>query len=406
MTFKDCSRITQERIQKIHHSSGVFTLDVKRTDENLGLIKVLCDNNVFLDICYLVTYSRTSDGHTCVSSSITLMRKNDSRWYLEKLERPIVYVGNDGMSWYNAQNNRIPFEQMLNEVLPIANENLKEIVKETFRNKQIDITDCYFNTFENRYEVDMDLRSFLDGSDTKTEKHSSYYYKYVSLDTFLSMLQNGTFRMNSVVSMNDTSETFALGEAIEDNLDEPNRYRSLISSKNMLITSFCRDYDSALMWRLYGDNGKGACLCFSASADNVKPIVYVKKEGHNTKLSQLTDIVKQLSQQGIKVHIRQIEDLKYFVKSSQFDYEKESRLLRREEDSNLKIVKYGDLSSYCCDYNIDNDGTINPLGLTLNEVILGKNLPNKDVNYPLIVDILNQRYGVKYINWSQVDALR
>lgn len=206
--------------------------------------------------------------------------------------------------------------------------------------------------------------------------------------------------------MNDTSETFALGEAIEDNLDELNRYRSLISSKSMLITSFCGDYDSALMWRLYGDNGKGACLCFTASTDDVKPIVYVKKEGRDTKLSQLTDIVKQLNQQGIKVHIRQIEDLKYFVKSSQFDYEKESRLLRREDDSKLKIVKYGDLISYCCDYNIDNDSTIKPLGLKIHEVILGKNMPNKDVNYPLIVDTLNQRYGVKYINWSQVDALR
>ena len=405
MTFEELYKTLQERIALIDPVSGVFTLEVQRNDEKFGAIKVLCDDVLFVTFNYIVTNDRTCDGHRQLRSMITLRVWNDSRWYSEKLERPVVNVGNNGLCWYNGLNDRIPVLQMLDDVLPIANKDEIQQIEDEFKNHQISISGCNFNTYNNRYEIDMDLSAFLDGH-IKERQAPGYLHKYMSLDTFMAMLQNKTFRMNSVVAMNDTSETFALGNAMSDELNITDRYRSLISSKNALITSFCGDGDSALMWRLYGDNGKGVCLSFSASADIVKPIVYVKKEGRDSKLSKLTEMIKMLKEEGIVGHIKQIDDLKYLVKSNQFEYENEYRLLRYEPDENLKIVKYGDLMSFCHDYEIESNGYIKDLDLKLHEVVLGRNLPNPDINYTLIVDALNREFGVDIVNWSEVDALR
>lgn len=407
MTFEEFQNIIQDRIVQIDPISGLFTFDAhkRNEDEGLGTIKVLCNNMLFVTFNYIVTCVFTSDGHRQLRSSITLRRWNDSRWYSEKLERPIVHVGNNGLCWYNGQNERIGITDMLDNVLPIANKDKQLLIDDEFKKREISISGCRFNTYYNRYEVDMDLSAFLD--EHITEKESpAYLYKYVSLDTFTAMLQNKTFRMNSVVAMNDTSETFALGDVLSETLDDAERHRSLIASKNALITSFCGDGDSALMWRLYGDKGKGVCLCFTAPTNTVKPIVYVKKDGRDSKLSKLTEVISQLKKDGITVHIKQMDELKYFVKSSQFVYENEYRLLRHEPDDRLQLVKYGDLISYCHDYDIEPNGNIKDLDMKLYDVILGRNLPNSDINYPLIVDALKREFGVDIVNWSMVDSLR
>lgn len=407
MTFEEFQNIILDRIAQIDPISGKFALDVHRREEDdgVGTIKVLCNGVLFVTFNYIVTNAFTSDGHRQLRSSITIRRRNDSRWYSEKLERPIVHFGNNGLCWYNGQNERIGITEMLDDILPIASKNKQQHIEDEFKKQEISISGCKFNTYCNRYEVDMDLSAFLD-EHIKERETPNYLHKYVSFDTFMAMLQNKTFRMNSVVAMNDTSETFALGDVLNEALDDADRYRSLIASMNALITSFCGDGDSSLMWRLYGDNGKGVCLCITASKDTVKPVVYVKKDGRDSKLSKLTEIISQLKKDGIIVHIKQMDELKYFVKSSQFDYENEYRLLRYEPDENLKIVKYGDLISYCRDYDMEANANIKDLDLKLQEVTLGRNLPNPDINYPLIVDALNREFGVDIVNWSKVDALR
>lgn len=81
--------------------------------------------------------------------------------------------------------------------------------------------------------------------------------KYTSFDTLISILQSGKIRMNSIISMNDKSETDFLDEIRRNYKDdfEYNQYKFLLADKEF-ITSFTTRIDELDMWRLYGDNAR------------------------------------------------------------------------------------------------------------------------------------------------------
>ena len=70
------------------------------------------------------------------------------------------------------------------------------------------------------------------------------------------------------------------------------------------------------------------------------------------------------------------------------------------EEKDLETTKYGDLISFYKDY-VFSDLEIKPETL-----YIGSNLPQRDVNYPLIVDIANRKLNIHIINNSSVDQLR
>jgi len=69
-------------------------------------------------------------------------------------------------------------------------------------------------------------------------------------------------------------------------------------------------------------------------------------------------------------------------------------------------TQYENLISYYKDFDIDEMGYIPELKLSLCEIIIGANLPEPEVNYPLLVNLTNQTFGVDIINWSKVDKIR
>lgn len=77
------------------------------------------------------------------------------------------------------------------------------------------------------------------------------------------MMKNKTFRMNSIISQSDTTETFYLGDFLCDEYEnEMKRFKGILSEKNILISSFTNLFDNLQMWKEYGDKGKGICLGF------------------------------------------------------------------------------------------------------------------------------------------------
>lgn len=84
--------------------------------------------------------------------------------------------------------------------------------------------------------------------------------------------------------------------------------------------------DDAMMWRLYGDNGRGVCLCFRVPTDLVKPIIYISEK--NEKLNSLKNIVSRWEDQNINVTFGTIDKFMFFTKSLQFEYEDEYRILK------------------------------------------------------------------------------
>ena len=162
--------------------------------------------------------------------------------------------------------------------------------------------------------------------------------------------------------------------------------------------SLTKRIDDALMWRLYGDNGRGVCLCFQVPSHIVKPIIYISE--NDEKFRSLKNVVAKWQEKNIHVVFAGIEDYMFVTKSSQFKYEDEFRILKTCEEKKLKIAKYGNLVSFYKDYDFEE------LGIEPSSLYIGSNLPNWDVNYPLLVDMANRYLGITIICNSKVDKLR
>ena len=124
--------------------------------------------------------------------------------------------------------------------------------------------------------------------------------KYTTLDTLVAVLQSGKIRMNSIVSMNDKTETGFLEEYIrnyeEDFDEECDKY--LFADKEF-ITSFTTRIDDLDMWRLYGDNARGVCMVFeriNKDSDELFNISYIaEKSDVLEKIAKLQDALKDNS---------------------------------------------------------------------------------------------------------------
>lgn len=71
--------------------------------------------------------------------------------------------------------------------------------------------------------------------------------------------------MNSIVSMNDKTETDFLGDVIRNYKEEyEQEYDKYLFADKEFITSFTSKIDDLDMWRLYGDNARGGMYGFRA----------------------------------------------------------------------------------------------------------------------------------------------
>ena len=157
--------------------------------------------------------------------------------------------------------------------------------------------------------------------------------KYTTLDTLVAVLQSGKMRMNSIVSMNDKTETGFLEEYIrnykEDFDEECNKY--LFADKEF-ITSFTTRIDDLDMWRLYGDNARGVCMVFeriNKDSDELFNISYIaEKSDVLEKIAKLQDALKDNS---IRFRMNLLKKYQHFLKLSDYSSESECRLMVNSE---------------------------------------------------------------------------
>ena len=397
-TFQEFVDAIEQRFSCIESQVGGFS-KVIRDNGDTKRINIYYNGKMFFTLNYYVSNSWTPDGKRLVRGMFTVTARNDSRWYFENVAAPSINI--DEHLRYNNSQHFDNLDELFDKYLPIRNEEFVESIKEEFKRIGIELEDVKFNTYDNRYWLYFDLSRYI--TNKEKEEKPSFLCKYVSLGTYMNMLKNRTFRINSITSMNDTSESFFLGEFLCDIYkSSEERYKEIVKNHNTLITSLSKRYDSALMWRLYGDNGKGACLVFDVKDAEAKPILYIGEKA--SRYQQLRTAIRNLNKEGINIFIRDIESLRFYVKSNQFDYEEEYRLLYSSDD--ISCTQYEDLISYYKDLKIDEKGCIPELGIRIKEIIVGANLPQREVNYPLLVNLTCKTFGVSIINWSEVDKLR
>ena len=216
------------------------------------------------------------------------------------------------------------------------------------------------------------------------------FYKYTTLDTFMKILQNGTIRMNSVVAMNDRSETNILQDAIR-NFIEPieTEADTYLESNTRFITSFSSLGDALPMWSQYGDKGNGVCLVFERgplfNESDLLHITYISKNEEIVK--KIEKLQAELKEKNINFYLELLDRYRNFIKYDDYKSEDEYRyLVVQEKEDNWTINSDYNLIAPYIDRrvaigNVDKrNASKNQFPFVLRRVILGPAMANQKYN--------------------------
>ena len=216
------------------------------------------------------------------------------------------------------------------------------------------------------------------------------FYKYTSLETFMKIFQKGNIRMNSVVAMNDTSETNILQDVIR-NFKEPveSEADAYLESNTHFITSFSALKDALPMWSQYGNKGTGVCLVFERGPffkeGDLLQIKYINKTEPIVKI--IEKLQAALKEKSIKFYFALLDKYRNFIKFDFYDSEEEYRyLVVNNNDAEWTInTEYNLVAPYIDrPLNIGNERQKkmqkNSFPFVLKRVILGPAMVNQKYN--------------------------
>ena len=358
---------------------------------NLGKMVVTYDGKLLFDIHLYRKYGRSENGRRTICGMFTVSIQDEGMMLMKPGEKLQLNIDDKGGVNYLGKQTHIV--EALMDVLPLRDE---KVVKKIANALGISPEHIKMDTYQKRYVIDSPIPELQ----WKEDAAPRAFYKYVSLDVFHKMLQNGTFRMNSIISQSDTQETFYIGDMVCcDYEDEFKRFAGVISEQNTLISSFTTEYDSKYMWRNYGDNGQGVCLCFNLiGGQTLKQMQYVKEK--TTNLWKYKKVVDHLKNEGVHLHFSAIDDWHRFVKNDKYYDEKEWRLLI-DYRGDIKYDLYG---NRCVSYNdFKFKGRDLPeIGLQLESIVIGPNQPKGASNFPLLTQRVHNVFGEEVVvNRSQ-----
>ena len=370
-------------------------------------VSVKYDNVEFLRFNIIIS-KKVLDGQKIISNQIYIYAFDDASWCNNRLTYKNINVNEKMMC------DGRPLLEILDERLPLGGKKEIQRIESVLHEKDIVYNSICFDTINNRYVISLEPQ--LDDCQQDAFE-GKCVYKYTSLKTFLEIARNKTMRLNSIVSMNDTSEAFFLGDylcnAYNDNLREKFelgydkmdkeglRHSKLLEYKNYLIGSFTTNEDDPIMWERYGDKYKGVCIGFKYNPHNIKPIIYCGRN-KDTFFYKLKTISEILNCERIAIYFDFISEEQFFVKHWQFESENELRLLKKcdDTDKEFRYDLYGDLITYYREYNL-KELDLEPVSLSI-----GAYMPNKDVNFPIVCNLAKSNLGISDIYVSNCDKFR
>lgn len=225
----------------------------------------------------------------------------------------------------------------------------------------------------------------------------AYYYRYMTFESAFNTLHENTYRMNSIVGMNDKSEVDYFNKKvykISKNQDTTN---------DIFISSFSSLGDDLTMWRLYGDDGKGVCLAFELKSTSkrfmLNKVCYKKKP---------LNLLSRLVEQGWM--FRNAEEWKHLFKSQEYSVEREYRLLFRKKNDNLQFIKKEDWfvrkDTNIISKFITFDLNAAEFPLRLHKVIVGPKCTEQKLNVEQLRNITKQYNDDVIFSTSKIKTYR
>ena len=233
-----------------------------------------------------------------------------------------------------------------------------------------------------------------------TESQDIEFCKYTSLSTLISTLNSGYIRLNSIIAMNDKTETSFLSD-ISRNYKEPieNDDDKYFLANKKFITSFTTRRDELDMWRFYGDNARGACMVFEKINDTpspIKKVIYVGSE--NQTINMMNKLLSDVLKISINFRFRLFSNNNPFYKPIDFVSEKENRLLIESKTAKNWYInsENGIITPYIerkLIYSNKKIIDIDDFPLKLKTIILGPEMRQVNINKVQIESILQSKYG-------------
>lgn len=324
----------KELYDKIGERINSVDFGVERIDDH-----VLKDGILRSLVCI---YDRTFIQITMNLSNKGQIRYSPNKYYDAKFIVNMLPMGHDVINFLH-DNGRYRHEDFKREdrdekldrvfLLPADFAKQKEVVrrkvKKHFR-KEISTDDISYDRMNGSYYLrnevsDEILKAFIPERSTE-----QFVGKYTTMSTLFEILKSGKIRLNSIISMNDKTETSFLSD-LTKNYDEPSETAELttIRANSTLIISFSTNTDNLDMWRWYGDDGKGVCMVFERDVvkdEDVMSVAYVDA-ALQKQIDKVKRFLSDLKKEGVDFRFHLLEDYRHYIKPKEYKPEGECRMI-------------------------------------------------------------------------------
>ena len=236
------------------------------------------------------------------------------------------------------------------------------------------------------------------------EYKGDYILKFTSLRSLLTLIDNESLGMCSLVCMNDPGEKDYADNKVNKRDNEDN-------SIDTFIISGCKDEaeKNLTMWRLYGGDAKGICLKFRVDKTKLNkngfylaPVSYADSNKKHYELEIIKNICTQHKEKKWSFDFAEWNIWKHFFKDNAYAVEEEIRLLFLPIP-HIPLAKsiwfLDDRTNIYSEMKVFDLSNETVFPLILNRIVLGANFPAFDEN----TDQLNRRLSHSNIRTYEVE---
>ena len=340
---------------------------------------------------FYVQYFKKYPSKGCISAMLTLRAENEGSDLLDDDNRAPVLSVNDHFEVSYNSISCAHITKALMDVLPVRESQKVRRIMQLF---QLEESNIVFDSLEKRYVLHFPTKIFS----WQEDKAPAKVYKYMTLDAFISTLENNSFRMHSIISQSDITELFYLGDYMCGEYGDWMKHsKTALRESHVLISSFTPHFEDVYMWKEYANKSTGVCLGFEPIGDvKLHQVQYIDEA--ITSLKEYQQKAQCLKEEGINIYFAGLEKYHRFVKNSKFKSENEWRLIV-ESDEELKIATYNGVN--CVEYHDFpfHGNELPQLGLRLDSVDLGSQQPIN--NFSMLASRIRTVFGSDVVtNWS------
>jgi hypothetical protein len=242
------------------------------------------------------------------------------------------------------------------------------------------------------------------------------FYRYCSFNRAFDVACNNSIAMHGLPGMNDTTEPNYVDNYINSSNEKvwemSDRSREAINNRFIISCTTIRD--ELLPWRLYGEDGKGACIEFNVKENSNKKfylglVKYADTRGKIPELDYLKALVKRIKDDLLlDIRFVLLYVWRHFFKPNGYEYEKEVRLLYVHEKKDalpekrwLVAEPYAIVNPFVV-FNFNEPN----FPIDISEIILGPKKSEIDLNTSQLKQMLLEKRKTYTITKSSVQVYR